>query len=314
MPTTAGTPRVPTWGTEVPNHSRDILYADPGTEDADHSEDIRCADPGGWRTLTTVRTPLCTDPGTEDADHSGDTSVAPPPPILYAFLPVSRLTANPDPQPIPVLLPPGSPAPRQSQCSFLRSPASLPILGPTPARPALRLARTWRPVVQSVPPARPGRWALPVVENHCGSGARPFLSLRPGRAAGRRLGRRESRARPRGPRAAGGGREGRVGRARAGAPRSVGRRRESAERRRASGRRGPDQRTARGLPISVSSRRSASWLADHRQRAFSPKPRRETGDTLGSGNARVRNTVLPSGGAAGMASRTDSPRDTGPCS
>ncbi|XP_077717322.1 uncharacterized protein LOC144291590 [Canis aureus] len=164
---------------------------------------------------------------------------------LSFFLPKSRPTAN------PCLPSSRSPAPGQSLSSFLWSPAPrlflffllapsqslscflpearppanpgapssgapphCPSVGPKPARPALRLARTWRPVVQSVPPAGPGRWALPVVEKHCGSGARPFLSLRPGWRAG--CGRTETpaprvpgpqphcRARPRGPRAAGG--------------------------------------------------------------------------------------------------------------
>ncbi|XP_038516557.1 vegetative cell wall protein gp1-like [Canis lupus familiaris] len=104
---------------------------------------------------------------------------------LSCFLPEARPPANP-----------GAPS--------SGAPPHCPSVGPKPARPALRLARTWRPVVQSVPPAGPGRWALPVVEKHCGSGARPFLSapgvaggLRPGRAAGRRLRRHESRARSR---------------------------------------------------------------------------------------------------------------------
>ncbi|XP_038388053.1 translation initiation factor IF-2-like [Canis lupus familiaris] len=198
---------------------------------------------------------------------------------LSFFLPKSRPTAN------PCLPSSRSPAPGQSLSSFLWSPAPrlflffllapsqslscflpearppanpgapssgapphCPSVGPKPARPALRLARTWRPVVQSVPPAGPGRWALPVVEKHCGSGARPFLSLRPGWRAGcGRAGRLDgdSGATSPGPAAArpgpatwsagrrrSRGRGGRrVWRARAGAPRSVGRRRESAERR-----------------------------------------------------------------------------------
>ncbi|XP_038323297.1 extensin-like [Canis lupus familiaris] len=148
---------------------------------------------------------------------------------LSCFLPEARPPANP-----------GAPS--------SGAPPHCPSVGLKPARPALRLARTWRPVVQSVPPAGPGRWALPVVEKHCGSGARPFLSLRPGWRAGcGRAGRLDgdSGATSPGPAAArpgpatwsagrrrSRGRGGRrVWRARAGAPRSVGRRRESAERR-----------------------------------------------------------------------------------
>nr|XP_055196063.1 uncharacterized protein LOC129519521 [Nyctereutes procyonoides] len=294
-------------------------------EDADHSEDAPCA-----------------DPGTEDADHRPRPNAGLPP--------ESRPTAN------PCLPSSRSPAPGQSLSSFLRSPA-----------PACSCSSSWPPASPCPASSRkPGPPPIPVLlppeprrTAHPGA-----LNPRAHRCVSRALGGQWYSPSP--PRAPDGSRRrGEVGRADAAAPTSA------------------PHRTARGLRINVSSRRSASWLPDHRQRAFSPKPRRETGcvcpsppppatsarlepvgkaarpgrhgvgaghgrcvrsvpggrpralgtrfagassprafkgfiefssNILGSGNARVSKTGLPSGGAAGMASRTDSPRGTGPCS